>query len=136
MKAIAAAAPAAGFAAALALLGLLGACAGSEPAPQTPADEGHASGAASRQKTDNPDRALTATECESLGQWIAQVCAEHPNTRSSQIDGWCSEMVRTVGDGTWVAGECAKHVRYFDAVCFRSTDQIRALMDCDSNVAR
>jgi hypothetical protein len=131
MKAIASAAGAAAAA-----LALLGACAGSEPAPQSPADEAHPSGATSRQKADSPDRALTASECESLGQWIAQVCADHPNTRSSQIDGWCSDMVRNVNDGTWVNGECTKHVRYFDSVCFRSTDQIRALMDCDSNVAR
>jgi hypothetical protein len=133
MRAIPAAARPAAFAAAVGLVALLGACAGSGPAAQTPSDE--RSGATSRQAADNPDRKLTSSECESLGQWIAQVCADHPNTRSSQIDGWCGDMVRTVGDGTWV-GECTEHVKYFDAVCFRSTTQIRALMDCDSNVSR
>ena len=125
---------------AVVLLGAVAACAGAEPPPaETPSSataSQHVSGAASRQAADDPARPLAKSECDSLGQWIAEACISQPHTRMAQIDSWCGDIVRTVGDGTWATGDCAKHIRYMDAVCFRSTTQLRSLMDCDRNVDR
>jgi hypothetical protein len=122
----------------LLLLGAAAACAGTEPPAETPssAPPSGASGATSRQAADDAARPLTATECESLGQWIAAACAGQPHTRLAQVDSWCGDIARTVGDGTWVTDDCTKHIRYMDSVCFRSTTMVRALMDCDRNVDR
>jgi hypothetical protein len=122
----------------LLLLATMAACAGSEPPAETPssAQPARSSGATSPQAADDPARILTAPECESLGQWIAEACASQPHTRLAKIDSWCGDIVRTVDDGTWVTDDCTKHVRYMDAVCFRSTRMVRALMDCDRSVDR
>jgi hypothetical protein len=122
----------------LPLVVALAACAGAEPSPKDPssADSHSGAGATSRQASDDAARPLTKAECDSLGEWLVDVCNNRPNSRSAQIDGWCSDAVRTVGDGTWASGDCAAHVKYVDYVCFRSTTSVRNLMDCDSSVSR
>jgi hypothetical protein len=119
----------------LPMLAAVAACAASEPSPKDPSSQAVA-GAASKQPADDANRSLTKAECESLGDYLVDVCNNRGNSRSSKIDGWCSDTVRTVGDGSWVTDECAQHIKYFDSVCFRSTTNVRALMDCDSTVAR
>jgi hypothetical protein len=119
----------------LPMLATVAACAASEPSPKDPSSQG-GTGAASKQPADDANRALTKAECESLGEYLADVCNSRPNSRSAQIDGWCSDTVSTVGSGSWVTDECVPHIRYFDSVCFRSTTSVRSLMDCDSTVAR
>jgi len=104
------------------------------PSPETSTDG--PAGATSKQASDDPARALTPDECQSLGEWIAQACQNHENARSAQIDGWCSDMTRGVDGGSWQSGDCAKHVKYMDMVCFRSTTDVGSLMDCDDAVSR
>ncbi len=122
----------------LPLLVALAACAASEPAPKDPSSQAPASGAGatSRQAGDEGARPLTRAECESLGEWLEDACKSRPNSRSAQIDGWCSDIVANVDDGSWVAGDCAQHIKYVDSVCFRSTTQVGSLMDCDRSVSR
>jgi hypothetical protein len=120
----------------LPILTALVACAASEPSPPKDPSSQAGQGAASKQPEDNANRALTKAECESLGEYLVDVCKNRPNSRSSKIDGWCSDTVSTVGTGSWVTDDCVKHIKYFDSVCFRSTTSISALMDCDSTVAR
>jgi hypothetical protein len=119
----------------LPMLAAVAACAGSEPSPKDPSSQ-PATGAASKQAEDNANRALTKAECASLGDYLVDVCKNRPNSRSSKIDGWCSDTVSAVGSGSWVTDECVQHIKYFDSVCFRSTTSVSALMDCDSTVAR
>jgi hypothetical protein len=122
----------------LPLLAALAACAAAEPSPKDPssAENPSGSGATSRQAADDPARSLTQSECASLGEWLVDACNNRPNSRSAQVDGWCSDLVRTVGDGSWVTGDCVQHIKYVDSVCFRSTTIIRSLMDCDYSVSR
>jgi hypothetical protein len=91
---------------------------------------------ASKQPADDPARPLTSSECGSLGQWIVDDCQNRSNQRSAQIDGWCSDMIRGVDSGSWAKDDCAKHIKYMDYVCFRSTTSVRSLMDCDNAVQR
>jgi hypothetical protein len=113
-------------------------CAASEPSAKDPSsvEPSTGSGATSRQAADDGARSLSKGECESLGEWLADACANRPNSRSAQVDGWCSDMIRTVHDGSWVTDDCTKHIKVVDSVCFRSTTIIRALMDCDNSVSR
>ncbi len=119
----------------LPMLVAVAACAASEPSPKDPSTQA-GPGAASKQPADNANRALTKAECESLGEYLVDVCKNRPNSRSSKIDGWCSDTVSSIGTGSWVTDECVQHIKYFDSVCFRSTTSISSLMDCDSTVAR
>jgi hypothetical protein len=85
---------------------------------------------------DDSDHPLTQGECESLGQWMLEACEKQGNTHSSQIEGWCSNVTHHVtGDGTWVADECLPHIRRMDAECIKSTDSVKNMMDCETNVA-
>jgi hypothetical protein len=119
------------------ILATVAACAASEPSAKDPSSvESHAGGATSRQAADDGARSLTQGECESLGGWLADACANRPNSRSAQVDGWCSDIIRTVHDGSWMTDDCTKHIKVVDSVCFRSTTIIRALMDCDNSVSR
>jgi hypothetical protein len=116
----------------LLLSSALGACASQPPpAASAPSEAPIAHG-------DSSTRALTQSECESLGQWIVAACHERVNMdRSEQAEGWCGEVARGTSEGgTWVSGQCMKHIKYMDAVCFRSTTKVRTLMDCDTNVDR
>jgi hypothetical protein len=115
------------------------ACASTAPKPAASADDSAtdtAAGATAKQAADNPARPLTSDECHDLGQWIGEVCQNRGNTRSAQIDGWCSDMIRGVATGSWELGDCAKNVKYMDSVCFRSSKSVRTLMDCDNAVQR
>ena len=105
------------------------ACA-STPPPSSPQ-----TGVAASQPADNPNRALTKGECESLGRVLADACANRPNERSARVDGWCSDIVRTVEDGTWVAHDCLKSIKYMDSVCFQSAANVHAMMACQDAVA-
>jgi hypothetical protein len=100
----------------------------SETAPSTP------TGATSKQAQDEAARKLSHDECLSLGTTIADACRD-TNTRSAQIEGWCSDIVAGVGTGSWIA-DCEKHVKYMDAMCITSNTSVRAMMDCDSEVQR
>jgi hypothetical protein len=111
------------------------ACAPTPSAPP-PKYSGTTPGAASA-APDETDRPLSQEECESLGQWMLAACDKQGNTHSSQIEGWCSNVTHHVtGDGTWVADECLPHVRRMDAECIKSTDSVKNMMDCETNVAR
>jgi hypothetical protein len=125
----------------LAVLLLAGAaaCGGSTPPPaaspsSTSEGSSEPSGATAAQGADNPTRKLTHDECLQLGQSITDSC-HGTNTRSAELEGWCSDVIAGIGSGTWVA-ECEKHVRYMDAVCITSNSSIRSMMDCDSAVQR
>jgi hypothetical protein len=93
--------------------------------------------AAASAAADESDRPLTQSECESLGQWMLAACNNQGNTHSSQLEGWCSNVTHHVtGDGTWVNDECLAHIRRMDAECIKSTDSVRNMMDCETNVQR
>jgi hypothetical protein len=119
----------------LAIAASAAACAGSEPTPSTPHNDSNASGATSRQGADDPSRALTRAECESLGELILETCTGG-NGRSAQADGWCSDTSRRVREGSWVTDDCVEHVKVIDAVCFQSAGNARGLMDCDRTIER
>jgi hypothetical protein len=38
--------------------------------------------------------------------------------------------------GSFVPGDCMKHVRYMDAQCFQSAQNVHAMMGCDTMVER
>ena len=120
------------------LLAFVAACAASEPSAKDPSsvESSGGSGATSRQAADEGARQLTKSECESLGEWLADACQNRPNSRSAQIDGWCSDMIHNVHDGSWVTDDCSKHIKVVDSMCFRSTTIVPALMDCDNSVSR
>jgi hypothetical protein len=125
----------------LAVLLLAGAaaCGGNTPPPaaspsSTSAGSSEPSGATAQQGADNPARKLTHDECLSLGQSVTDSC-HGTNTRSAELEGWCSDVIAGIGAGTWVA-DCEKHVRYMDAVCITSNSSIRSMMDCDAAVQR
>ncbi len=119
---------------ALMVLMTTAACA-SAPPPAAKSVHETSEGATESQPEDGKaNRALSHEECEQLGQSIIDTCHSN-NTRIATIEGWCGEVVSGVGAGSWV-GDCEKHIKYVDAVCFASTDNVRAMMDCDSAVAR
>ncbi len=107
------------------------ACGGKEPTQAaTP-------GGASSNAADDPNRPLTKSECDSLAQTIVDACNNRGNDRSTEMDGWCSDMVRrNAGDGTWVESDCLKHVKYMDYFCFQGAKNAHAMMDCDRTVDR
>jgi hypothetical protein len=109
-------------------LGVLACGGGTPPPPSSPA--------APTPSSDDPMRGLTKAECQSLGEWMAEACRTKPNERSERIEGWCSEIIRGVGDGTWISGDCMKGIKYMDSVCFRSTTNVHSMRDCDSQVHR
>ncbi len=123
------------LASAIVLAGLVG-CGGAQHPEPPPLDRSAPSeGAAAAQRPDEAGRKLTKDECDELASWIDQVC--HTDTsRSSQVEGWCSDVVSKSADGSWQADDCAKHIRYVDFACFRSTESSRSLMDCDRTVNR
>jgi hypothetical protein len=104
-------------------------CAGSTPAASAPPPAPPASRAA------DADRPLDEGECRSLGQRLADACQTRPNERSARVDGWCSDVLRGVGDGSWVR-DCLKHVRYMDALCLQSASNVHVMMDCDKTIDR
>jgi hypothetical protein len=114
---------------ALLLLFCAAACAGTPPPAPPP------TGVAASQPSDNPNRALSQSECESLGRFLADNCANRPNERSARVDGWCSDVMRTVEDGTWVPHDCLKSIKYMDSVCFQSAGNVHSMMACDESVA-
>ena len=129
MKAVAVTVPA------LVLAGLLG-CGGSQhPSPPPMGGDEPAEGATAAQRPDDAGRKLTKAECDELAGWIVQVC-HSDTTRSSQVEGWCGDIVAKSADGAWQADDCAKHIHYVDFACFRSTESARSLMVCDSTVSR
>lgn len=85
---------------------------------------------------DDPNRPLTRAECTSLGQTIVDACTNRGNERSSEMEGWCDDMVRRNSDGTWIDDDCLKHFKYMDAYCFQGANNAHAMMDCDRNVDR
>ena len=116
------------------LLPLLLACAacGGSPAPKAQAPQ--ETGATAQQPPDKANRPLTHEECKQLGQSIIDTC-HGTNTRSDVVEGWCSDVITGVDSGNWLS-DCEKHIKYVDAVCFAGTDSPKAMMDCDSAVAR
>jgi len=108
------------------------ACASGTPPPASP----DSTGVAAKQPSDDPGRALSKSECDNLGQWLAQTCANRPNERSARVDGWCSDIMRGVAEGTWVPGDCIKNVKYMDSVCFENASNVKNMMDCDESVHR
>jgi len=105
------------------------ACGGSTPAPSATAP------AASPRPAD-PNRHLAESECRSLGQLLAEACQTRPNERSARVEGWCSELLRGVEDGSWITRDCVKHIRYMDSECLRSASNVHIMMDCDRSVDR
>lgn len=102
--------------------------------PSSDSSKPEVSGATSRQGGDEDrTRKLTHEECLSLGESIRESCSN--NTRSAQIEGWCSDVVTGLSTGSWVT-DCEKHVRYMDAVCMTQNTSIRSIMDCDAAVER
>ena len=112
------------------------ACAGRSVPPDTASAPAPSSEATSGSASDDPMRSLTKSECQSLGQWMSDACASRPNERSARVEGWCSDILRGVGDGTWMTGECAKSIKYIDSVCFRGTTHVHDMMECDKSVHR
>jgi hypothetical protein len=109
-----------------------GACGATPPPPAEPP-----STTSSHGSPDDPGRPLTKSECESLAQTIVEACNGRGNERSAGMDGWCSDMVsRNAGDGTWVDGDCLKHVKYMDYFCFQSAKNAHGMMECDRTVDR
>lgn len=108
----------------------------STPPPKAAAAPAEATseGKTSQQPKDEATRQLTEDECRALGQSIIDAC-HGQNTRQAQFEAWCSDVVHGVDTGTWVA-DCAKHMKYMDAVCITSNTSIRAMMDCDDAVTR
>ncbi len=112
------------------VVGLCVACGGSTPPPEAPSAPKHAAaptGAA---------RPLTEDECDALSQWLLEACHDRGNDRSSQDEGWCSDIERRTlpSDRSWIKA-CAGHVTAMDDACFRSTKAVRTLMDCDAQVS-
>jgi hypothetical protein len=105
------------------------ACGSATPPPSTPA-------ASKTSTASGAGRALGADECDSLARYILEACHDRGNDRSSQTEGWCSDVERRTlpGDRSWIKG-CAGHVTVIDDACFRSTNAVRNLMDCDSAVS-
>jgi hypothetical protein len=120
----------ASIAAALAFACMTG-CGGEKAAEPPPA-----TGVTAVQPKNNPGRLLTEGECQSLGRWMAGSCQDRPNDRSAVVDGWCTDVIRGVESGSWVTGDCVKHITYIDSTCYRSTNNVHDLMECDKAVSR
>jgi hypothetical protein len=103
------------------------ACGGSTPPPAAAPTPSHANDA---------NRALSESECKSLGDYVKDVCENRGNERSERVNGWCSDLVRGVDNGTWVDSDCLKHIKYMDGACLRSSSNVHAMMDCDSAIDR
>jgi len=120
---------------ALAVL-LLGtfACGGSAapPVAKAPAPAQPAAGATMAQPADDTKRPMTASECDTLGQWIAEGC-HGGGSRSARVEGWCSDVVARVTSGSWTDA-CVQHVHRVDTVCFLGSDSPSTMMACDSSV--
>jgi hypothetical protein len=113
------------------------ACGASLPAATTPSGSPSthdAVGVTNAQGSDDPNRALTKDECEDLGAWMTQVCRTD-YSRQARIEGWCSDVSTRTASVSWMT-ECAKSIKYMDAVCFRSTDNPSAMMTCDRTFGR
>jgi hypothetical protein len=110
----------------------LASCASTPPPPvEAP------SATAPQAADDNPNRRLTKSDCESLAATIVDACNNRGNDRSSEADGWCSDMLQAnEGGGTWIANDCVPHFRYMDAFCFQGARNAHAMMDCDKTVDR
>ena len=88
-------------------------------------------------QSDDPNRKLTKAECESLGAAIVDSCNNRGNDRSTEADGWCSDMIQhNAGDNTWVGNDCLPHFKYMDAFCFHGARNAHAMMTCDRTVDR
>jgi hypothetical protein len=111
------------------------ACGASTPPAASPSTS-NPSGVTAAQPSSDPARALDERECRSLGQWLVDACENRSNQRSARVDGWCSDVRRGVESGAWIAGDCVKHIKYMDAVCFRSTTGVSNMMECDNSVQR
>jgi hypothetical protein len=106
------------------------ACGSSPPVVSTTPPRAPASRAA------DANRRLDGDECRSLGQFLSTACQTRPNERSARVEGWCSEIIRGVGDGSWVTGDCLKHVSYMDSECLRAAANVHVMMDCDKSIDR
>jgi hypothetical protein len=110
---------------------LAGGCGANEPPPAESASS------AAPQSGDDPNRRLTKSECDAMAQSIVDACNNRGNDRSTEADGWCSEMLRrNEGDGTWVGSDCVPHFKYMDYFCFRGAQNAHAMMVCDRTVDR
>ncbi len=110
---------------------IVGGCA-SSPAPPAQSQP-----IASPPQADDSNRRLTKGDCESLAASIVDACKNRGNDRSSEADGWCSDMLRgNEGAGSWIASDCEPHFRYMDAFCFQGATNAHAMMDCDKTVDR
>ena len=113
------------------------ACAGRpSPSASSPSSDSRATGVTASQPSDDPARALSMSECTSLGQSLADACDSRSNERSARVDGWCSDIVRGVADKTWVSRDCVKNIKYMDSMCFRSAANVHSMMACDDGVQR
>jgi len=95
-------------------------------------------GGASQERAASPHagghvRLLGEEECDALGAWIVGACRDRGNDRSSRNDGWCSDvMARTIPtDRSWVV-ECTRRVTSADEACFRGTEVVGTLIECDA----
>jgi hypothetical protein len=110
---------------------LFAGCGSNEPPPAE-----SASNVATR-SSDDPNRRLTKSECDALALVIVDACNNRGNDRSSEADGWCSEMLRkNEGQGTWAGADCVPHFKYMDSFCFRGAQNAHAMMVCDRTVDR
>jgi hypothetical protein len=110
---------------------------GSKEPPQAESPANAAPQATATAAAEDPNRALTRKECEALGQSIVDACNNRGNDRSSEVDGWCSDMlVRAAEDGSWLRADCKPHFKYLDAVCFHEADNVRSMIGCDKTVDR
>jgi hypothetical protein len=106
-------------------------CGSNEPAPaESPSNTTSLS-------ANDPNRRLAKSECDSLALLIVDACNNRGNDRSSEADGWCSDMLRhNEGNGTWVGTDCVPHFKYMDSFCFRGANNAHAMMVCDRTVDR
>jgi hypothetical protein len=112
------------------------ACGGSPQAPSaTPASSDSSAHGNHQAHADEGSRLLTKPECQKLGQFMSEACQSRPNDRSAKVDGWCSDVMRGVSDGSWVDG-CEKRVTQIDSMCFQSSSNVKIMMDCEHSVAR
>ncbi|MGA7123420.1 MAG: hypothetical protein WBY94_25175 [Polyangiaceae bacterium] len=106
---------------------------GSNPPPPAEAP----SVTATQPAESDSNRRLTKSDCESLSSTIVDACNNRVNDRSSEADGWCSEMLRANDSGgAWITNDCEPHFRYMDAFCFQGAKNAHAMMDCDRTVDR
>jgi hypothetical protein len=82
-------------------------------------------------------KTLSPDACDALARWILDACHDRGNDRAARTEGWCSDVERRTlpDDRSWIR-DCAAHVTEIDEACFRSTNGVHNLMDCDSAVSR